>query len=398
MLNAERLHRLDFLLQEFAWLWRPQPFKEPVPSWCSRAPELQRELLSLRDNELANLGEDDELLIKRLSRHIPAIAEFLPLVSLAARESNAAYDVNPHLRWEIPGRKWQQIVAFSQCATPSNTSIVEWCGGKGHLGRWLATQWQREVTTLDWNPTLCRSGADLASRAKIQQRFVTADALSPTAANLLPQQHAVALHACGELHRRLVVNAVRQNIPALDIAPCCYYHLAGTVYRPISAGAKLTLSRDDLRLAVTNNATSSALEAARRNQEMAWKLGFIAWRQDVCNDKTYQPLNSIPKTWRQLDFAGFCRQLAQREKLDLSPQIDWPLYESEGWRRYHEVTRLSLARFAFRRALELWIVSDMAVFLEDGDYNVKVSVFCSKTITPRNLLLTARKNQAMRTA
>ena len=39
-----RLRALEALLSAYAWLWRPQPFKEARPAWVLRAPELGREM------------------------------------------------------------------------------------------------------------------------------------------------------------------------------------------------------------------------------------------------------------------------------------------------------------------------------------------------------------------
>jgi hypothetical protein len=47
--------------------------------------------------------------------------------------------------WEIPGRKQQQIEAFAAAARPAAMPVLDWCGGKGHLGRLLALQWQLGV-------------------------------------------------------------------------------------------------------------------------------------------------------------------------------------------------------------------------------------------------------------
>ena len=52
--------------------------------------------------------------------------------------------------------------------------------------------------------------------------------------------------------------------------------------------------------------------------------------------------------------------------------------------------RLQLVRLAFRRPLEVWLLMDMAVFLEQQGYTVAVGPFCAPTLTPRNLLLSAR--------
>ena len=52
--------------------------------------------------------------------------------------------------------------------------------------------------------------------------------------------------------------------------------------------------------------------------------------------------------------------------------------------------RLSLLRAAFRRALEMWLVLDMANFITENGYQVALSTFCERELTPRNILISAR--------
>ena len=54
--------------------------------------------------------------------------------------------------------------------------------------------------------------------------------------------------------------------------------------------------------------------------------------------------------------------------------------------------RLSVVRHAFRRALEVWLVLDLAVHLESRGYRVDVGQFCERALTPRNLLISARRD------
>jgi hypothetical protein len=53
--------------------------------------------------------------------------------------------------------------------------------------------------------------------------------------------------------------------------------------------------------------------------------------------------------------------------------------------------RLSIPRHACRRALELWLAFDLAEYLETCGYEPSLSTFCDRQLTPRNLLLTARR-------
>ena len=54
------------------------------------------------------------------------------------------------------------------------------------------------------------------------------------------------------------------------------------------------------------------------------------------------------------------------------------------------VTALDLVRHQFRRLLELWLVLDRALYLAEQGYRVEVGEFCSRELSPRNLLIDAR--------
>jgi len=388
---AQRFRQLDTLLAEHAWLWRPQPFKQARPAWCARLPALCDTLLALNDDELVTLTGDGEALLALLAEHVPALAALQPLSALPEHPKQTLSDLGPHFHSAIPGRKWQQITAFAAALGSARTPLLEWCGGKGHLGRLLAAQWQQPVLTLEHNRELCEEGERLAGRVRIAQEFLLDDALAPSADAAVSGRHAVALHACGELHRSLVRRAVAAKVPALDFAPCCYHLHGDEQYKPLTPGARLLLTRDDLRLAVTETVTAVGREVRRRDQEMAWKLGFDRLRRSVNGSDAYLPIKPIDKAWLSLDFAGFCRALAAREGVDLPSDIEWDEYEAAGWQRQRETMRLSLVRHAFRRAIELWLVLDLVNYLVSHGYEVSLGTFCERGLTPRNILVSARR-------
>jgi len=392
--SAAELHtrrrELDAWLTAWQWLWRPQPFKEPHPPWCERLPALTRRLLALEDAELQILAGEFAQLAALLVAHVPQLAPLCRLSALPVLGDVAAQDCGPRLRVGIPGRKRAQIEALAAAISPSSAPLLEWCGGKGHLGRLLAARWSVPAITLEHNAQLCVQGRRLAAHGGVTQHFVVADALSSAAAQSVEGHHVVALHACGELHRTLVRQAASWRLPALDIAPCCYHHLSAVPYECLCDGATLSLAGDDLRLAVTDTVTSGQRIVQQRDQDMAWKLGFDAWRRSLDATYRYQSMLPVPKQWLQFGFEGYCRALAQRQGLAVPVHVDWVKWECTGWERQTQVMRLSLVRHGFRRAIELWLVMDLASHLAHQGYQVRVGTFCDWRITPRNILISAR--------
>lgn len=386
----ENFSRLDDLLARHDWLWRVPPFKQARPDWTACLPGLSGALLGLDEGQVAALSADHAALIDLIAQHVPQLAELRVLAELPVCSEAALVDYSPHLRWEIPGRKWAQIEAFARAVGDVQAPLLEWCGGKGHLGRVLSVQHGVGVSTLELDRELCEAGRVLAQRAQVAQRFIQGDVLAPAVTAHLAGRHVVALHACGDLHRSLVRQATEHAVSAMDVAPCCYHLTAQIDYQPWSQGARLNLMREDLRLAVTETVTSAPREVRLRDLEMAWKLGFDRLRRDVSGDDCYRPFKPISKPWLKLGFQGFCAVLAAREDVLLPARLDWSHYERHGWKRQREVMRLSLVRQVFRRPLEIWLVSDLASYLAQQGYQVTLGTFCPRHITPRNILLSAR--------
>ena len=385
-----RQQQLDALLPRFQALWHPQPFRELRPAWCERWPALTAALLALDDDAASALNADSLAALATLARHLPEVAELLPLLDLSLRNPPPAKGDGERWAWEIPGRKRAQIEAFAAAACSDGQPVLDWCGGKGHLGRFLAHQWQVPVRTLDIDTALCRAGERLAQRIGVPQEFISADALAtdlPSAAG----HHAVALHACGELHRRLIRRGVEAGITRFDVAPCCYHLHLGDAYRPQAALSSLLLTADDVRLAVTETVTAGTRERRLRDRAMAFKLAFAAWRQQV-SSCAYRSFKPVPETWMRGNFADFMALMCHREGIAPPGEGDLERYERRGVERQREVFRLSIVRHAFRRAIEVWLAGDLAVSLEERGYAAELGVFCARELTPRNLLISARRD------
>ena len=380
--------QLDAVLPGFYDLWHPQPFREIRPGWCDIWPGLADAVLKLPDAEVAQLNVDGTAALALLAQYVPAVAEIAALAELPRRRVRALAEQRTSWAWEIPGRKRQQIEAFAAASQSAGHSVIDWCGGKGHLGRLLALQWQVPVHTLEIDAVLCADGTALADRQRLNHNFVNSDAL--TVANW-PQhgQHAVALHACGNLHRRLLEHGAAVGVTRFDIAPCCYHRGVEDSYQPLSGALVTTLGRDDVRLAVTETVTASARLTLQRDKEMAWKLGFTAYQRAITSDE-YRSFKPVPAPWFRGSFVEYLSLMATRQGLPLPSAAAASTFEAHGWQRQREVMRLSIVRHAFRRALEVWLALDLAVYLENQGYAVELGSFCERHLTPRNLLISAQ--------
>lgn len=389
-----RFHALRDCLVAHDDLWRPMPFHLPQPDWCIRHPALAQQLLALRDEEVTRLAGDAHALIALLVPFRPSLQRLHAWITLP-RAGHDAAPVPEHLFTHVPGRKRGQITAFAQATTDIRFPVLEWCAGKGHLGRLLGYRHRHPVASLEIDAALVKAGAMLAAHAGVAQTFLHEDALAATAQPHLAGRHAVALHACGELHLALLRAAVAHAAPALDLVPCCYYRIAQKDYVPLNHDAGLPLSRDELHLAVTESVTAGQRDRRQRDQARAWKLAFLEWRTrlGVPRGRTFKP---VPGGWLSLGFDAWMRRLCQREQLP--EDTHWGELEHSGWQRLAEVNRLELVRLAFRRPLEIWLALDRAVYLARHGYHVHLHEFCDAALTPRNLLISARRRPLQETS
>ncbi|MGJ7461472.1 methyltransferase [Halomonas sp. MA07-2] len=403
MTHTERFTQLAQRLAEWQPLWRCLPFQHPRLPWQSRWPGLAEALLALPDVEVVRLQEAP-FIDSPLAGWLPVgeLARLVTLTSLAGQGEALAEGFAEGLpeAWAegVGERKWCQIQAFlPRVEVTGGESLVEWCAGKGHLARALSHRHAMEVTALEWQPALCEAGQAMAERQGARVLLQEQDVMAKGAGRWLDARtRVVALHACGDLHRRLLELVVEAG-SAVTLAPCCYQRTTEDIYRPFSGLGRslaeahgLALERDDLALAVQETVTAPRAVQRHRQRAGAWRLGFDRLQRDVRGVDAYLPVPSLAYGQMPETFEGFCRWAAQQKGIVLPAGIDWSGLEAAGWERQAEVARLELVRHLFRRPLEIWLALDRLVFLEEAGFTAELGTFCARALTPRNLLLRAR--------
>ncbi len=387
-----RFQALDAFLIEHQGLWRPRPFTHLQLPW-----ETEHRALSqwLRQRSL-----DDAEASHNHPHDLPAPAPFPQLAALALRvgtvdklPTHALAPAGHRLNVDVPGRKWQQIEAFGAAlnfaVTPNHW--LDWCAGKGHLGRRLLQPGQ-QLTCLEYDPALIASGKALSDHHGLPVTHRLQDVMAEVTIN--SEHTPVALHACGDLHVRMLQLASAAGCKQLALAPCCYNRINADRYQALSATGRasaLQLSIDDLGLPLSETVTAGNRVRQQRDTSMARRLGFDRLQRQLRGCDDYLPTPSLPAKWLDKSFAEYCRELARLKGLSTDDQ-DWLTLEAHGWRRLAEVRNLELVRGLFRRPLELWLVLDRALFLMEQGYNVELGSFCEPSLTPRNLMVLAQRD------
>ncbi|MCW8276173.1 methyltransferase [Pseudomonas sp. PCH199] len=390
-----RFTALDAFLTKHQALWKPRPFTHLQLPWETSYPELAAWLRgrSLQDAENAH---NQPALLDAPEPFASLAAMSLALSAVDELPAHSLEAAGHRLNVDVPGRKWQQIEAFTSRLQFADAPKhwLDWCSGKGHLGRRLL-QTGQQLTCLEFDPALVASGQALSQRHQLHALHVEQDVLAANAASLLNAEYTpVALHACGDLHVRLIQLASAAGCKQLAIAPCCYNRISLSQYSPISSAAKasdLHLSLDDLALPMSETVTAGARVRRQRDTSMARRLAFDLLQRQLRGVDEYLPTPSLPSTWLDKPFSDYCHHLAGLKELStISPQ-DWPALEAAGWQRLAQVRNLELLRGLFRRPLELWLVLDRALFLLEQGYTVRLGTFCETPLTPRNFLMLAER-------
>lgn len=388
MNHRARFLALQSLLHDHQAFWLPPPFYVHRPAWCEQWPALADAVLKLGDTELETLVASPEVCRTWLAGHLPFADELGQLSDVPQLPTRSLAPSGAHFDWFIPGRKREQIEAFASHGPAVAAPLLEWCAGKGHLGRRLAFSDGQPVSSLEIDRDLCDAAGRLAARVGADQQVLCADALEPASRSHVRGREVLALHACGELHRSLVRSAAADGAHGYRIAPCCYYRGAQDGYRPVSREASLPLDGRALRLAVTETVTAPQRQRQRLARDQAWKLGFIALRNEL-EGEAIRPFPPMPSQLLSGDFPTYGEAVARRQGVGLPMDVDWAHWLRVGERRRGEVRRLELVRHAFRRSLELWLVMDLARGFEEAGFRVEVGTFCERSLTPRNLMVLA---------
>lgn len=395
--------QLSRYLAQTETFWRFEPFHVSLASsspWRVQNSRLDQWLNGLSLLQITQFKQHPELLVKSVAPFIDDLSVMHQLISESLTDHLITKEDSKHSRLNlyqgVPGRKLEQIKALGQYVVHKNqaTSWLEWCAGKGYLGRFLANNSLYPVISFEYQNSLCIAGQADAQRLELAMNFVQGDAFDVRHRDLFkPDQHVVALHACGDLHVQMVKHVVDMSVKNVSFAPCCYHLTQTSHYQPLSILGKqmdLLLSQSELRIPVQETVTGGERVKRQRFLEMTYRLGWDELLRNELGFTNYQPTPSIKKSQLSEGFQAFCYWASEKKRIDL-PSIDFTKYEQQGVERFWRMEKLSLVQQVFRRLLEMWLILDKAIFLQQHGYQVSIGEFCSREVTPRNIVVYAQR-------
>ncbi|RKF15929.1 methyltransferase [Alginatibacterium sediminis] len=370
-------------IQAFEYQHLPKQWPKPLRDWLSQQGESDLDCLESKTQN-------------QKVRHLESLVGGLnfPRVEFP-KIANAEIDLPFWITNGIKGRKLDQLQQFC-CAIPrTELPRLEWCAGKGHLGRIAYHINPQPTQSLEWDDQLCLEGAQLAKQHNMDIQFQNCDVLNSEVQLTCSQQHVLALHACGDLHTHLLKQACATQTQVLSISPCCYHRIQASDYRPLSqlaAKSQLRLSRKSLKLAVQQSVTSGKRTQRLRDVELLWRLSADELQRKYSLEKNYRPLASFPKQWlsQEQGFKKFIQWAAAHYRIELPSDINFSELEMTVKLRRINLRRIELIQHIFQRELETWLILDRAIYLTEHNYDVVVQHFCDFEISPRNFLINAK--------
>ncbi|MFA0521303.1 SAM-dependent methyltransferase, partial [Vibrio sp. 10N.222.55.E8] len=111
---------------------------------------------SLNKENIQTLKDQPQLLVEELTRFFPQLDTAKQTVQFE-RTALIGLDLPRSTADGVPGRKLQQIMAMGEAALEHHQGKewLEWCAGKGFLGRILSQQSNQKVTSFEWQQSLC---------------------------------------------------------------------------------------------------------------------------------------------------------------------------------------------------------------------------------------------------
>lgn len=171
----------SYLLHHQAY-WRFEPFfasqNEQLP-WQSLNPALCAWLEQLSDHQIEHYQSDFAALVQDCLAFFTDLEDFQQLLALDT-VSLGGLTLERGIDSGVPGRKLEQIVAMGESALQLNAGEewLEWCSGKGFLGRILASQSGQKVTSFEFQQSLCDAGQTEADKQGLAMHFIQGDAFS----------------------------------------------------------------------------------------------------------------------------------------------------------------------------------------------------------------------------
>ena len=390
---AKKIKLGSQLLTEHRSLWSFHPFANNIFSWEQDYPDVSSFLRSWTQEEVE--------LFEQCPQEHPNAPQFILDLFYRCREYTSlpnlydpSFSCPSDTLLNIKERKRQQLVPFLSCIHEPSTHYIDWCCGKGHLGRLLNTLFSSSIVGIENNLHVIEKGRELATG---EQEFILCDVLNDSIPAL--RGELVALHSCGSLLTKAMEQIRLQSVQRCFLVSCCYHKISAETYEPMTQCAKnhpLFLSKNELRLPSTLENHPSPRSKRRRRADMRYRLSIDSILQEIGFHTSYTSFPPVPDGWKDVSFSEYVALVWEREGFPSIPEINLSEMEQKGGNRLRVIRALSSFRSMFARVLEVWINADRALWLQEMGYDVELGLCMPTGVSPRNIAIRARYSSLSR--
>lgn len=401
-----------------AWSKLPQ---EWTSFWSSlpSAQDAQKDLINslhsdpdARKHDLPNRPESLSLWLSRI-RNLS-----LDRAQLALSTSIPAVKIPDPIATRMNTKKQSEVHAGARyiahvCKTNSITHVIDMGSGQGHLSLTLASSCDLRVLAVDGSAKQLagsRLGAAALGLAEGRQithleRYVTVDStLERDIKDWARGERCLltGLHACGSLSEHMLrLFSSCPKITRLAVVGCCYNHIV-----PLSPstpqGFPISAFMRDRALQLSASALVTGCQAPtnwihKSDSSFSKKFFYRAVLEKLLHDKILDT-TTTRQVWgiRTSDLKDFSAYTSRAlSTLNLQNEIteeEIRAYEQKFRGREHETAILWTLSVLLCRVVESVVVLDRSFFLrEHGARDVDVLPIFDYTVSPRNLMVVARK-------
>lgn len=294
-----------------------------------------------------------------------------------------------------------QIIGYlrEKKVLPSQSEVIDFCGGAGYLGRSLAIYCDSKVRSVDIDEALQRRGEirarDLASKSTNLSftKLNVLDNLSSLTENFSKGTSTIGVHTCAHLSDAQIEASRQLDARWIFNVSCCYYKTDDTSYSfsSLSKQSGFKLSKESLLLAARGHDTSfESFEFSISVKKYRYLLHV--YTKDILG-LDFVAMGGLSHTDYEKPFYEYAK-----ERLKTVLNLEIPESELKDFshnqtnlKKVQEMIACNTFRTIFSRLIEKYIALDRAVYLEELGYQVSLLEIFDRKISPRNLAILAQK-------
>lgn len=286
---------------------------------------------------------------------------------------------------------------YSLLNKDQNKGAVDFGGGVGNLAYFLEQDLHMDVTVLEKNEELIKTGKEklskLGSHVKFQECHICKESKHPE----YNKEVAIGLHTCGNFANDMFRTCIHNKTQKIVNFGCCYSKIKNEDYNLSSlSNKKLNFNQRALSSATLGFGPVPLEFYEYRTKIMNYKYSFYHWLYKEHGKLEFCAMSNARRSLYKHSFSEFVNINLDK----FFKEIPHP--DSDSIDSFHqcelnkELNEYLLAFYAISRyigkLLEAYILCDRALFLKENNYEVQIQEVFDPLISPRNKAIVARLN------